>query len=73
MKLFILTRTDNVRYDEFDSFVVRAETEQQAREIATAADFSWPKVDERWFALTKCEELTADGPAEVIVGSFNAG
>ena len=34
MKLFILNRTTNYGYDEFGGFVVRAETEEQARNFA---------------------------------------
>jgi hypothetical protein len=75
VKLWHLRRTDKVDYDEYDSFVVRAETEQEARELLInehARDnyFNpWTRVH----ADVVCAELTMDGPTEIILGSFNAG
>lgn len=67
MKLYLVERTDCVNYDEFDSFVVRASSEDEA--------FSMCKRQEE--ELTRCEvkitQLTNRGEATVILGSFNAG
>jgi hypothetical protein len=62
-----------VIYDANNGFVIRAETEQHAREIASQqrgdeGSSTW--LDPR---RSSCRELTADGPTEVIIRDFNAG
>lgn len=83
MKLWILKpRTDLpeensernpwfVPYDVMQAVVIRAESEEQAREFAQREDngeCKWRRVFP-WLdpSLSTCEELTADGPAGVIV------
>jgi hypothetical protein len=60
-------------YDYYDSFVIRAETEIDARSIAfnNAGDES----GEVWKDPEKstCEELQAEGKVELVLGSYNAG
>lgn len=73
MKLWILRRKkDRPQYVVCDGFVIRATTEQQARELADWKHGDegaiWMKPDE---AL--CEELTTDGPAMILLVDFNAG
>lgn len=73
MKLYHIKRLDRVYYDEFDSFVVRAEDETAARKLAASKEDidskeSW--LDER---LSDCTELTSEGDATIILGSYNAG
>lgn len=70
MKLFLLSRTDNVGYDEYDAFLVRAKTEEEARQLAN------PKGS--WSSWTTPENITCEiisnrGVAGVIIASFNAG
>jgi hypothetical protein len=70
MSLWLLVRTDGVGYDEYDSLVVRAESEQAAREAADRSDCWGP-----WLRPEACNasEISADGDAEVIHASFCAG
>ena len=75
MKLWILSRTDSVDYDEYDSFVILAKDEAEARQLAEAAGSPYRKAG-IWLNSDKCtcEQLTRKGKkAEVILGSFNAG
>ncbi len=76
MKLWHLTRKERP-VDDWDmsiSFVVRAETEKDARQIAFDNEGC------RWYETnvwkdpeqTLCTELTADGEAEMIIVDFNA-
>jgi hypothetical protein len=61
---------DQWGYDEYDGFVIRAETEHRAREIAVA------KSEESWFGdptKSTCVVLDADGEEGIILASFMAG
>lgn len=83
-KLWILHATSPMEqgYDTYDSFVVRARTEQEAREFAAAqgAD-EQPRFyegDKRvpqsgWLIHGTCELLKAEGPLGIVIASFNAG
>lgn len=87
MKIWHVHRTDQCSYDEYDSFVVAAETEQQARlahpsgggDVWTGRewrngnwkDTSWPAPGK-----LKVREIGTAAPTEkagVICASFNAG
>ena len=71
MKLWIIRRLDHVGYDEHDAFVVRAETEDEARIFASKEGYGWD-----WSVPTQCStcvELTYEGVAGIVLGSFNAG
>lgn len=77
MKLWLLERNGLIQgmpiWDCNNGFVIRAETEQHAREIA-----SQQRGDEgsaTWLdpQRASCRELTGDGPQEVILRDFNAG
>lgn len=73
MKLWLIT-TEEYSWDDYKGFVVRAETEDQARTMAEgeAGTYSNGSV----FAdktKSKCEEIKAKGEAGVILDSFNAG
>ena len=76
MKLWLLTRKETEAspiYDCADGFVIRAETEAQAREIASTS-----AGDEKagtWLSAdgSSCEELTTDGPPTVVLRDFHAG
>jgi len=72
MKLFILSQSYNTDYDTYDAKIVRAETEEQAREIANEVTGCEGKI---WCdpSKSRCEALTTEGEAESILESFNAG
>lgn len=88
MKLFVLNRITEYGWDEFGGFVVRAETEEQARNFAAHEWHAIHGDDRSLDALNRthvlnpvwtnpeessCTELTSDGPLEIILGDFNAG
>ena len=64
MKLWLVSRTDEVSYDEYDSFVIRAETLEEAVQIAQTEECHG-----HWSG----EELTRKGKLGIILGSYNAG
>lgn len=75
MKLWLLCRhEDEPTWDVADGFVVRAETEEQARAIAAKrAGDEGSQVWLRYSAGSTCEELTADGEPGIILRDYNAG
>lgn len=78
MKLFLLTSEVLSGHDTFDSMIVRAETEERAKEITLAKehDFSWPSKAEDLEALEigTVTEGQLDATQEgVVLASFNAG
>lgn len=74
MKIYLLSRLHKfVNYDEYDSFVVRAQNENKARIIASKdAGDEGPKV---WMNTeeTSCGEIRCVGKERIILGSFNPG
>lgn len=68
MKLFIIS-TDEYDYDEFDSMVISAENEEEARDCAKQANL--PGDMKKW----KYEEIGTYNKSIVCVvhSSFNAG
>jgi hypothetical protein len=72
MKLFLLSREAN-DYDEYDSFVVRAESETQARQIAAASHGFEDESEWLEGGKSRCDELTPEGAPGVVIGSYNAG
>ncbi len=81
MKLWKLSaiNRDNSRYfgwDTHQGFVVRAESEQRAREIAAEyAEGDYYNLPTPWTnpKKTLCVELSFDGDEEVILYDYNAG
>jgi hypothetical protein len=77
MKLWLLERdmfqAAMVIYDANNGFVIRAETEQHAREIASEQPGDEGRATWLDPRRSKCRELTADGPQEVVLRDFNAG
>lgn len=84
MKLWLITRTDQTDYDETNSLVIRAETEDEARAIAIAPDPDYEyDPDEPWYrpmihpgldaSNVIISELTAEGEPGVIVHDFIRG
>jgi hypothetical protein len=75
MKLWILKRlTDRPQFDVNDGFVIRAETAEDARVIASQQR-GGDEGARTWLEpeRSSCCELTADGPPEVVLTDFNAG
>ena len=72
MKLWVLSRRDHCGYDEYDGFVVIAETETVAR--AFAASNAADEGGGTWLSdeHSSCTETTLGKPG-MILGSFNAG
>ena len=74
-KLYLLKRMDRVGYDEFDGFVISADTETEARDFAIqeAAD----EGDEVWSSQldVSCTLLALNTKHDkgIVLGSFNAG
>lgn len=87
MKLWSVVRNDRGGYDTFDSMVVAAETEQQARETHPYGHYHWngrrwvdgDHDERRTWTDPDCTTATEIGtaipntPAGVICASFNAG
>ena len=80
MKLYLLEQTDNNDWDTYDSCLVCAENEEDARTIAPNGEVF--KENETWGSWAKsaesitCEEIgEANDKQErgVIIASFNAG
>ena len=89
MKIFKVERTDHIDYDEYDSVIVVAADEQQARETHPRCGNEWDSEDECWtdgasgwtYDISSLEVeflgnyLSQVGPDRPgpIMGSFNAG
>jgi hypothetical protein len=80
MKLWKLSQTDNGAYDTYDSCVVAADTEDQAKAThPSGRDEPFPSWRIDWASepsKVMCQYLgeAADGvPAGVICASYNAG
>ena len=71
MKLFLLTRKA-WDYDEHGSALIRANSEDEARQIATDAKLCGPLG--AWKDLgTTCDVITEDGETGIILDVFHAG
>ncbi len=73
MRLYLIKRKDRVGYDEYDSFIVRAGTPRMARKMAAlrASDEGervWLNPEDSTVIRIKDE-----GPAGIVLGSYNAG
>jgi hypothetical protein len=79
MPLYWLRAKLDVGYDAYDSFVVSAKNEKEAREMCQlegADEIGWrePKIP-FWTdpKMSACKEISSKTPHGIIVGSFNAG
>ncbi len=70
MRLYLLRDLGRGGYDTYDSFVVRAGSKEQARQLAQLKDHDGPWSCEQ---NSTCVYLRESGEASVIIGSFNAG
>lgn len=75
MKLWLLKRTDEVGWDQGRAFVVRAETEAEARQLASNEAGDYREPTDKWAdpSFSTCTELTSDGAPEIILEDFKAG
>ena len=71
MKLWLLKIIKHEGYDTYDAHVVRAETEEAARNMVPAG----VEGRQTWLNLSKstCVRIEEDGVAGVLISSFNAG
>jgi len=81
MKLWLIFQDENDDYDTFDSAVVAAETEEQAKSIHPYGSDAWSSRNSDTWASSP-DKVTAKYLGEaygdikkpgVILGSFNAG
>ena len=70
--LWKLTRIGKQDWDVADGFVVRAPDENHARLLASKR--SGDEGEQTWLRPEKstCEQVTEDGPDEIILRDFNA-
>lgn len=68
MKLWLVERKDEVGWDEYESFVVRAETAKQAFNLAGIASDDFLNRDTLEISI-----IRGKGRAGIIHSSFNAG
>jgi hypothetical protein len=64
---FYLVSTNDFGWDEYTSFVVRASSPEQARELVEQG----PGARQR--SSWEVSPISARGQADIILGSFNAG
>ena len=70
MKLYLVSRTDKVDYDEYDSWVVSANTENEAIQVVLNDTYNC----KQYYAdKMEVEEITNTTESKIILGSFNAG
>ena len=74
MKLWLVS-TDAFDYDEYDAFVIRAESAEAAREIAHEHDTDWSQGKNFWLSSAEVTvtEVSPEGEPGEILASFNAG
>jgi hypothetical protein len=72
MKLYLVTRTDEVDYGEAEAFVVRAPNKISALKIAHAESDQYHSPKRYLFRSdnTSIIELKNEGPEEIILGSY---
>lgn len=72
MNLYLLQQSVNNHYDTFDSCVVSAETEDQARSIIPGYIGEWAKPEDVTATLIGIASDSIPSDA-IIIASFNAG
>jgi hypothetical protein len=75
MKLYLFTRKDCVNHDEYNGFVIAAESLESGKEIVNkvSVDFQLSEVVGDWEG-TLISKVTEPGvKAGIVLGSFNAG
>lgn len=77
MKIWLVERIDKISWYEYDAFVVIAESQEEAIDLAMM-DKGWnpPRAHDRWKlenVKVVCLGQSKTMGLEVILGSFNAG
>jgi hypothetical protein len=79
MKLWMLTQNEVGGYDTYDSCIVAANTEQEAKKIYPCTYAEWGSIGRSWASSPDRVTATCIGTATkgteagVILASFNAG
>ncbi len=73
MHLWLVKRIGPVDYDEYEGFLIRAESEQRAREMAEAKRADEEKGTWADPERSSCTLVTAEGAEEILLEDFNAG
>jgi len=70
--IYLLKRADRIGYDEYVAKIIRASSEQEARDIANT---NTGDEGQLWTDATRvsCEPLDAEGASGPLLESFNAG
>jgi hypothetical protein len=79
MNIYKISQTENNRYDTYDSAIVYANTEEEARNIHPDGNVCWGDYRKRWVnspdkvTVEKIGETNLEVKSGVILASFNAG
>lgn len=73
MNLYLVTRTDEAYYDEYNALVVRAESANDAKKIALHKHEYGSEYPGFTQDNIRAQKLNAEGERGLIIGSFRAG
>lgn len=80
MNLYLISRPDRVGYDEYDSAVVCANSEGEARRIHPSENEQWTGVEDTYGSWVNANRVrvkligvAVEGLDRVVCASFNAG
>ena len=73
--IYILESKEEVDYDEYAGFVVRAENAKEARQLAEDALGRFASEAGRWLdpKRSSCNYITTIGKSQIILSDFRAG
>jgi hypothetical protein len=69
MKIYLVYRTDEIGYDEYDSHVVIAKSSKRAKELCPWADSNLTKKEIK----VKVKEIKKGKKERILLSSYNAG
>ena len=73
MNIYLLERTGRVGYDEYDGFVIAADTETEARSLCDSGDEGDIWGNQLDVSCTLIGEASENWERGIVLGSFNAG
>lgn len=76
MNLYLVKRTDRVGYDQYDAFVVAANSHVEAKKLLTKTYGGSDDLYHQWSDAVKSERIGISrdyGTPTEILGSYNAG
>ena len=73
MKLYLLTRLDEIDYDEYTGFVIAAETSDEAKGLAIEAEDNDEGEEHEWECVCISKTVEPDIKLGIILESFSAG